>query len=290
MDLVQLRTFVAATETGSFSAAALAVHASASSVTERIAALEDRLGARLFDRSRNGCTLTPAGEMFLPRAHTMMAVWDVSRAEARIPAQYTKQARIGGQFTLWPAFLIDWTKWLGLQSPQLALALSAGSANRLNNDLGAGLLDLAILYKPMLGPLLEARKVFTDRLVLVRAARLEAWQSGWVDIDWGEELRCQIADAVGFPGGAGVRLDLGGLAIRWLEECNSAGYVPECLARSALDSGRLVRVDTMPSFDFPVLAVWQKANAALAEPLVESLAEFLTGNQAQATAERTARR
>lgn len=275
MDLAQLRTFVAAAETGSFLAAAAVVHASSSAVTERIAALEHRLGARLFDRSRKGCSLTAAGEAFLPRARTMMSVWDISRAEAAIPPQFTDKVRIGGQFSLWPSFLIDWSEHLREQNPQLAMTLIAGSANRLNRDLGAGLVDLAILYKPQLGPLLEARQVFTDRLVLVHSPQLERWQDGWVDIDWGEDLRMQIAGSVDLVGGSGVQLDLGGLAIRWLEDARAAGYVPQHLAQQAMAAGRLIAVDDMPSFDFPVLAVWHSAQSKLVEPLACSLADFM---------------
>ncbi|MGY6550313.1 MAG: LysR family transcriptional regulator [Erythrobacter sp.] len=277
MDLAQLRTFVAAAETGGFLAAASVVHASSSAVTERIAALEHRLGARLFDRSRKGCLLTAAGEAFLPRARTMISVWDISRTEAAIPPQFTEKARIGGQFSLWPSFLIDWSEQLREERPQLAMTLVAGSADRLNRDLGAGLLDLAIVYKPQLGPLLQARRVFTDRLVLVRSAHLERWQDGWVDIDWGEELRMQFASVVELASGTGVRLDLGGLAIRWLEEAEAAGYVPQHLAQKALARGSLIAVDDMPSFDFPILAVWNTAQTQLAEPLAGSLADFMAG-------------
>lgn len=275
MDLAQLRTFIAAAETGSFLAAAAVVHASSSAVTERIAALEHRVGARLFDRSRKGCLLTAAGEAFLPRARTMISVWDISCAEAAIPPQFTEKVRIGGQFSLWPSFLIDWSERLREERPQLAMTLVAGSANRLNRDLGAGLVDLAILYKPQLGPLLEARRVFTDRLVLVRSAHLARWQDGWVDIDWGEELRMQFANLVDLASGTGVQLDLGGLAIRWLEEAEAAGYVPEHLAQKALARGSLVVVDDMPTFDFPILAVWNTAQSQLAEPLAGSLADFM---------------
>jgi DNA-binding transcriptional LysR family regulator len=164
------------------------------------------------------------------------------------------------------------------ERPQLAMTLVAGSANRLKHDLGAGVIDLAILYKPQLGPLLEARKIFTDRLKLVRSAQLERWQDGWVDIDWGEGLRMQFAGVVELASGTGVRLDLGGLAIRWLEECGGSGYVPEYLAKDALACGRLIAVDDMPSFDFPILAVWHTHGSPLAEPLVQSLARFMSSS------------
>src|SRR5689334_16832405 len=40
-------------------------------VFRRLAALEARLGARLFDRTRAGCTLTRAGQSILPAAVEM---------------------------------------------------------------------------------------------------------------------------------------------------------------------------------------------------------------------------
>ena len=64
MDLANLNAFIAIAETGSFSEAGERLHLTQPAVSKRIAALEQQLGARLFDRLGREIGLTQAG-----RAH-----------------------------------------------------------------------------------------------------------------------------------------------------------------------------------------------------------------------------
>ncbi|HEY9234117.1 MAG TPA: LysR family transcriptional regulator [Phenylobacterium sp.] len=70
-DWDDIKTFVAAAQTGSFGAAARRLRTTQPTVTRRIEDLELRLGARLFDRGLRGVSLTRAGEMVYDRALTM---------------------------------------------------------------------------------------------------------------------------------------------------------------------------------------------------------------------------
>ncbi len=69
--LRQLRAFEAAARLGSISAAAREVNLSQPGLTQSLHALETRLGARLFDRRRSGCYLTPLGAILLPRVRRL---------------------------------------------------------------------------------------------------------------------------------------------------------------------------------------------------------------------------
>src|SRR5689334_4927530 len=72
--LRQLRTFVAAAETLSFTRAAERVHLTQPSVTEQIRALEDAVGRPLFARQGNTLALTDAGSKLLARARELLAM------------------------------------------------------------------------------------------------------------------------------------------------------------------------------------------------------------------------
>ena len=65
MDLNTLKTALRVAELGSFSAAAREVDVNHSSVSRAIAALEDRLGLRLFQRTSQTLSLTAEGEHYL---------------------------------------------------------------------------------------------------------------------------------------------------------------------------------------------------------------------------------
>ncbi len=68
MDWDDIRHFLALARMGSVRSAGASLGVSHSTVARRVEALEARLAARLFDRSRDGYTLTEAGRQMLPGA------------------------------------------------------------------------------------------------------------------------------------------------------------------------------------------------------------------------------
>jgi DNA-binding transcriptional LysR family regulator len=74
MDLLgALKTFVAVSETGSFSAVARHENASQSAITRRIADLEAHFGVRLFHRTTRRLSLAPDGEELLAHARQVIS-------------------------------------------------------------------------------------------------------------------------------------------------------------------------------------------------------------------------
>ena len=73
--------FVAAAESGGFSAAAAKLHLSRSAVGKTIAKLEEQLGVRLFHRSTRAIRLTHEGEMFLDRCRHVLGELEAAEAE-----------------------------------------------------------------------------------------------------------------------------------------------------------------------------------------------------------------
>jgi DNA-binding transcriptional LysR family regulator len=67
-ELVELETFLAVIELGSFSAAAKKMHVSQPSVTNRVQRLESMLKTRLVERTTRRVTATPDGEELARRA------------------------------------------------------------------------------------------------------------------------------------------------------------------------------------------------------------------------------
>lgn len=67
-----LRAFVAVVETGSFSAAAEAVHVGQPALSQAVAKLEELVSVRLIERTTRSVRLTPAGEEFLVDARRVL--------------------------------------------------------------------------------------------------------------------------------------------------------------------------------------------------------------------------
>src|SRR5713226_8103515 len=83
VSLDQLRTFIAAVDEGSFSAASRKLLRSQSVVSETISNLEEQIGVRLFDRSGRYPKLTPAGSAILGDARGIITGVDLLKARAK---------------------------------------------------------------------------------------------------------------------------------------------------------------------------------------------------------------
>ena len=83
-----MQAFVAVADLRGFAPAARRLGLSPSGVTRLIAALEDRLGARLLQRTTRQVTLTDAGSRYLERARRILA--DIEEAEDAIEGERTR--------------------------------------------------------------------------------------------------------------------------------------------------------------------------------------------------------
>ena len=83
VSLDQLRTFIAAVDEGSFSAASRKLRRAQSVVSETVSNLEDQIGVLLFDRSGRYPKLTPAGIVLLADARSVVTGVDLLKARAK---------------------------------------------------------------------------------------------------------------------------------------------------------------------------------------------------------------
>ena len=80
--LTSMDLFVKAVDSGSFSATARAMSLTPSAVSKQISRLEDRLGARLFNRTTRRLAPTEEGRAYYERCRRILA--DIDEAESAI--------------------------------------------------------------------------------------------------------------------------------------------------------------------------------------------------------------
>ena len=87
LDLRLVRCFTAVAEHRHFGRAAASLHLTQPSLSRQIRRLEQDVGARLLDRTPQGSRLTEAGEVFLPRAKSLLRSAGQAVAATRAAAQ-----------------------------------------------------------------------------------------------------------------------------------------------------------------------------------------------------------
>jgi DNA-binding transcriptional LysR family regulator len=83
VDVVAVRTFVAAAEAGQFQHAATELGVTQQAVSKRVGALEAELAVRLFARTPRGVELTIDGQAFLPHARALVRAAERAAASVR---------------------------------------------------------------------------------------------------------------------------------------------------------------------------------------------------------------
>lgn len=80
MEIARLEAFLEVARLGSVRAAAQSLHLGQPALSARIAALEDDVGARVFDRTKRGMVLTRAGRALLPHAERAIEAAEAGRS------------------------------------------------------------------------------------------------------------------------------------------------------------------------------------------------------------------
>jgi DNA-binding transcriptional LysR family regulator len=80
MDVPRLEAFLEVARLGSMRAAARSLHLGQPALSARIAALEDELGARVFERTKRGVRLTLAGKALRPHAERALEAIEAGRS------------------------------------------------------------------------------------------------------------------------------------------------------------------------------------------------------------------
>lgn len=279
MDIAQARTFLAIVETGSFLHAAEKVNVAQSTVSTRIRALEDQLGQDLFVRNKSGAVPTKVGQEFARHATAIVRMWDQAKLTLAVPEGQKRMLVVGGQPSLWDGFLLRWLPWMHTHAPELAIrAQMTAASNALMSQLVDGLMDFAVLYRPVARPGIVIKQIFEEQLVLVTSEHAPKGPMGenYVYVDWGPEFEAD--HALNFPDAPppNMSLNVGTLGISFLLENRATGYFPLRIAAPFLASGALERVTDAPAFTYPVyIAFAQDHDETLTTTVMRGLREVV---------------
>lgn len=291
-----VRVLLALHRAGNLSAAGLRLGLDASTASRRLAALEAALGARLFDRTREGLVPTSAAERLLPAAEEAEAgMLRLASAVDGLERSIEGVVRIATFPGLSDNFLAPIFARLLARHPGLRLELEVGTAVA---DLTRGEADLAIRsIRPRTGDLVMTRLLTSRWLLMASPERADAigklarWDAvPWVD--WGVDL-AHIPPArwlaTHAPGVRPVlRTSAPGALLAAVEHDLGVGLVTEhYTAVRRIVPVRLASALEADAAEWPVDELWLVGHRALREvPRVAAVWAFLVEELAGATIER----
>lgn len=148
LDLQRLQIFRTVARLRSFSAAALELSYTQSSVSEAVATLERELGVTLLDRSSRPVRVTPSGEVVLGHAETLLAQTAAIETDlAALTSGDAGRLRLAGFYTAWSTFLPTAVADFARAHPRVDLELEQLDPPAALRRLRAGELDLAVIFR-----------------------------------------------------------------------------------------------------------------------------------------------
>lgn len=155
IDTHALSLFCAVAQCLNFRQAAQQLHMTQPPLSRAIRQLEERLGARLFERDTHGVALTAAGRTLLPQAQHILALLDAAAASVQpdsVPARLRLGLTSSVEAGLFRPFLAaleaKLDAQLAAQLPGTRLELTSAPSPRLVAGLRRGQLDAALLALP----------------------------------------------------------------------------------------------------------------------------------------------
>lgn len=145
MELRNIKTFIHAAETESFTATALRENYAQSTVTQQIQTIERELGVELFIRSGRRVALSSAGREFLGYARRMAALEQETLAKFHGTAEPEGVFFVGIIETIATSRYMERIGTFLQQYPKVRLHIQVDTAPRLRQALIRGSIDLVIL-------------------------------------------------------------------------------------------------------------------------------------------------
>lgn len=172
MNLSQLQSFVALTDTGSFTEAAYRIDLTQSAVSHALSALENELGVTLLERNRKGVVaLTNAGKTIIPHARALLASASAIEQEARASRGETRgKLRLGSmEAIVSPSLLASLLTKFQTAYPEIEVVLFEGAMHEVREWIEQSIIDVGFVVLSTRE--VEGTLIMTDELCVLVGSR-----------------------------------------------------------------------------------------------------------------------
>lgn len=172
-DFETLQLFLAVTEHGSFTRAAIKLNLTQPTISRRVQLLEDQLGSPLLYRHGRGVSLTEAGVRLRDVARSVMLQLDTVRAEISSEDQHLRGwVTLGLPPSLGTSLSVPLARRFQERFPHAKLRIVEAFSGTLLEFLEAGKVDLGVLYDARLSPTMLVSPLLQEDLFLIESVNL----------------------------------------------------------------------------------------------------------------------
>ncbi|MCA1992357.1 MAG: LysR family transcriptional regulator [Coleofasciculus sp. S288] len=166
LKISQLRALVAVADHSNFSAAALQLGLSQSTISHAIATLEEELGVVLLIRGRQGATLTPIGEQIIQEARQILQLLGAIREKANLAkGLQTGQVRVASVRSISTHILPEVIVQFRKKFPAISVVIvECDRYAEVEQALREGRAEIGFTSLPA-SPEFETREIFRDEFV-----------------------------------------------------------------------------------------------------------------------------
>ena len=168
LELSEMRSFIALCEQRHFGRTAKSLNISQPALSKQVQRLEDHLGGALLIR-RSGCLhLTPAGDLFLQQARSLVAGADAAEQVTRLALRgEAGMLRVGFGVAVLARGLPDVIMRFRRRYPSVHLSVKNMSTSDQLEALSEGSIDIGFVRLPVTADRIEAVPLIKERLMIV---------------------------------------------------------------------------------------------------------------------------
>lgn len=263
MELRQIQTFVAVTQTKSFTKAAEYLGYSQSAVTVQIRLLEGELNTKLFDRMGKGIDLTAQGRQFLDYANTIIT--EVNRAKnfMRLDGELNAPLHIGTLESLCFSKLPQILFYFREHYPKVPVQITTATPKELVEMMEGNRLDLIYIldrprYSVKWNKVMETEEpivfVASSRCELANRRGITLWElldAPFFLTERDENYRRELdnyLESKGMEITPFLEISNTEFIIKMIEKDRGISYLPWFAVQESVEAGRLCVLD-VPEFE-----------------------------------------
>lgn len=171
MDLKQLEYFVRVAELGSFTKAAVALDVAQPALSRQVRQLEVELRQNLLTRNGRGAVPTEAGKLLLEHGRGILHQVERAREElGRVRGQLAGRVAVGLPPSVAKVLALPLIREFRQRMPQATISITESLSVGMQESLGSGRLDIALLYNAAPSGDIELTPLLEEPLFLVQRA------------------------------------------------------------------------------------------------------------------------